>query len=90
MQTVVGPHGSENRDQTSSHSSLLPFESELKKINKNTHTERKKQTLNYAPFRVGVDGGKGRLLERTVFVEEIEGTRDSDGGGRTTAAETCV
>ena len=26
--TAVGPHGSENRDQTASHGSLLPFESE--------------------------------------------------------------
>ena len=47
-----------------------------------------KQALNYAPFKVGVDGGEGRLLERTVLVEEIEGTRDSDGG-RTAAAEAC-
>ena len=28
VQTAVGPHGSENRDQTASHGSLLPFESE--------------------------------------------------------------
>ena len=30
MRTMVGPHGSENRDQTASHGSLLPFESEPK------------------------------------------------------------
>nr|POE69119.1 hypothetical protein CFP56_69217 [Quercus suber] len=39
---------------------------------------------------LGVDGGEGRLLERTVFVEEIEGTRDSTRGGRTAVAEACV
>ena len=82
VRTAVGPHGSENRDQTASHGSLLPFQFEPKK--------KKKKTLNSAPFRVRVDGGEGRLLERTVFVEEIEGTRDSDRGGRTAAAEACV
>ena len=29
--TAVGPHGSENRDQTGSHGSLLPIEFEPKK-----------------------------------------------------------
>ena len=28
VRTAVGPHGSENRDQTASHGSLLPFEFE--------------------------------------------------------------
>ncbi|KAM3708676.1 hypothetical protein ACJW31_02G114200 [Castanea mollissima] len=36
MQTAVEPHDSENRDQTTSHDSLLPFESEPKKKKKNT------------------------------------------------------
>ena len=31
VRTVVRPHGSQNCDQTASHSSLLPFESEPKK-----------------------------------------------------------
>ena len=40
VQTAVEPHGFENHDQTTSHGSLLPFESELKKKKKkkNTHT----------------------------------------------------
>ena len=70
----------------------FPFKSELlkkkKKNNNNNNTE--KQALNCTPFIVGVDGGEGRLLERTVFVEEIEGTRDSNGGGRMAATEACV
>jgi len=37
VRTAIGPHGFENRDQTASHGSLLPFESEPKK-KKNTHT----------------------------------------------------
>ena len=61
-----------------------------KKKKTHTHTHTQKQALNYAPFRVGVDGGEGRLLEQTVFVEEIKGTRDSDGGRRTLAAKACV
>ena len=67
----------------------FPLNLNLKK-NKHTHTHTQKQALNSAPFRVGVDGGKGRLLERMVFVEEIEGTRDFDEGGRTAATEACV
>ena len=69
----------------------FPFESKplkkKKKNNNNNNTE--KQALN-SSFRVGVDGGEGRLLEQTVFVEEIEGTRDSNGGGRMAATEACV
>ena len=41
MRTAVEPHGSENYDQTASHGSLLPFESEPKKKKK---TEKKKMT----------------------------------------------
>ena len=61
-----------------------------KKKKKNNNNNTEKQVLNSTPFRVGVDGGEGRLLERTVFVEEIEGTRDSNGGGRMAATEACV
>ena len=40
MQTTVEPHGSENRDQTASHGSLLPFESEpFKKKEKKKKTQ---------------------------------------------------
>ena len=38
MRTAVRPHDSENRDQTASHGSLLPFESELKKKKKTLST----------------------------------------------------
>ena len=31
VRIAVGPHGSQNRDQTTSHGSLLPFESKPKK-----------------------------------------------------------
>jgi len=34
VQTAVEPYGFENCDQTTSHDSLLPFESELKKKKK--------------------------------------------------------
>ena len=37
VRTTVQPHGSENRDQTASHGSLLPFESEPKRKKKKTH-----------------------------------------------------
>jgi len=42
VRTVVGPHGFENRDQTTSHSSLLPFESKpFKKKKKMTPSPTK-------------------------------------------------
>ena len=68
----------------------------LKKKNNNNNNNNnninniEKQALNSTPFRVGVHGGEGQLLERTVFVEEIEGTRDSNRGGRMAATEACV
>ena len=34
VRTVIQPHGFENRDQTASHDSLLPFEFESKKKKK--------------------------------------------------------
>ena len=39
--TAVEPHGSENRDQTASHGSLLPFQSEPPKKKKKKKTQRK-------------------------------------------------
>ena len=49
VRTTIGPHGFENRDQTASHGSLLPFESELKKI-KNTHTHTHTHTQTSFKF----------------------------------------
>ena len=43
MQTAVGPHGSENRNQTASHGSLLPIESEPQKKKKKKNTEKEKR-----------------------------------------------
>ena len=81
MRTAIEPHGSENRDQIASQGSLLPFESE---------TLKKKKCYKFCSFQSRSYGGEGRLLEQMVFVEEIEGMRDSDGGGRTAVAEACV
>ena len=41
VQTAVGSHGSENRNKTASHGSLLPIESEPKKKNNNNKKHRK-------------------------------------------------
>ena len=41
FQTTVQPHGSENRDQTTSHDSLLPIES--KQTNKQTKKKGEKE-----------------------------------------------
>ena len=50
--TAVGPHGSENRDQTGSHGSLLPIEFEpKKKEKKNTEKEKKKKTTMMKGWR---------------------------------------
>ena len=86
------PLWEKNKDPCEPQSNLtVPFKSKpLKKKKKHKKTHTKKQALNSAPFRVGDDGGEGRLLERTVFVEEIEGTRDSVGGGRAAAVEACI
>ena len=46
VQTAVGSHGSENRNKTASHGSLLPIESEPKKkkiIIKNIEKEKRKK-----------------------------------------------
>ena len=44
IRTAVQPHGSENRDQTASHDSLLPFESEpLKKQKQKQKQKNEKQ-----------------------------------------------
>ena len=39
VRTAIWPHGSENRDQTASHGSLLPFESEPKRKKKKKPTK---------------------------------------------------
>ena len=53
VQTAIQLHGSENRDQTASHGSLLPFESKPKKNKtKQNKKEHRKQALNSASFRV--------------------------------------
>ena len=48
--TVIRSHGSKNHDQTASHGSLLPFESEPKKkkthIHTHTHTQKRKRKRN--------------------------------------------
>ena len=49
VRTAVKPHSSKNRDQTASHDSLLPFESELKK-KKKTHTHTHKNTKTSFKF----------------------------------------
>ena len=41
VRTTVGPHSSKNRDQSASHGSLLPIESEPKKNNNNNKKHRK-------------------------------------------------
>ena len=46
MQTAVEPHGFENHDQTTSHGSLLPFESELKKKKKKIKKKKNTHTLS--------------------------------------------
>ena len=47
MRTAVGPYGSENRDQTASHGSLLPLNLNLKKKKKkNNNNNTEKQALN--------------------------------------------
>ena len=46
VRIAVGPHGSENRNKTASHGSLLPFESEpLKKKKKHRKTKEKETQL---------------------------------------------
>ena len=52
--------------------------------------KKKKKCYKFCSLQSRSYGGEGRLLERMVFVEEIEGIRDSDGGGRMAAAEACV
>ena len=50
MQTAVGPHGSENRNQTASHGSLLPIESEpKKKKNRKGEKEEDNDKVGVAP-----------------------------------------
>ena len=50
MQTAVEPHGFENHDQTTSHGSLLPFESELKKKKKKKLKKKKKHTHTHTHY----------------------------------------
>ena len=57
VRTAVGPHGSENHDQTASHGSLLPFEFEplkKKKKKKNTHTHTHRKTKEKETQLLGV------------------------------------
>ena len=49
VRTAIQPHGFENRDQTASYDSLLPFEFESRK-KKNTE----KRALNSPPFKLTV------------------------------------
>ena len=56
----------------------------------NLKLKKKKKCYKFCSLQSRSYGGEGRLLERMVFVEEIEGIRDSDGGGRMAAAEACV
>ena len=46
VQTAIGSHGSENRNKTASHGSLLSieFEPKKKKIIKNIEKEKRKKT----------------------------------------------
>ena len=44
MRSAVEPHGFENRDQTASHGSLHPFESEP--LKKKIHTQKNKRKRN--------------------------------------------
>ena len=47
VRTVVGPLGSENRDQTASHGSLLPLNLNLKKKKKEQQQQHRKTSFKF-------------------------------------------